>query len=180
MEAFDEQFPKSWAIHLDRARNLMRYARAHRGSKVESDFIVSAAYAGRALYEWLLPSGAGEAPEGAAEAFANSVRWFKLVEYIRIHDLHRGAVYFRDGMMRMSGPFALKARGKNAVVGIRAGTFETFGTENSSVKMNRPLMISGFSITDPESEKMVDVRQALAEHISDARAFFHTGKHLGA
>jgi hypothetical protein len=178
MDAIDEQFPKSWAIHLDRTRNLLRYARAHRGSKVESDFVVSAAYACRALYEWLLTEEGNESAEGAAEEFARSIRWFKLVEYLRIHDFHRGAVFFRDGSMQMSGPFTFKARGKNAFVGMKFGGFEKIGTGNSTIKMNRPLMISGFSITDPDSEKIVDVRQALTEYVSDARSFFHVGKYL--
>jgi len=99
------------AEHIVRARFFLEQSRFQSDAEKRSRFIMASVYPARAVVEVVidhLKRGMikGDFREFLSEA-AETVRYFKAIEYLRDHDFHRRAVQFVPGRQAMFGPIRL-------------------------------------------------------------------------
>jgi hypothetical protein len=94
-----------------------------------------------------------------------------MIEYLRDHDFHRRPVVFAEGVMAVHGPIRLQVTQAGSIARMSVspdGEKIEQKFRNAAIKQDRPLTVSGFAVSDPDTEEMVDIRQALNEYLADA------------
>jgi len=165
--------------HLARARFFLEQSRLQSDAEKRSRFIVASIYPARAVIEVVidhLKRGMikGDFREFLREA-AETVRYFKVIEYLRDHDFHRRAVQFVPGLQAMYGPIRLNTGkspgGGAAFAGIGlGGRMEESTTKSGYVRQDRPLQIRGFEI-DVEEEGWVSIDLVLDTYLGEVETF---------
>jgi len=161
--------------HLARARVFAELARSHQGREEESDLLIAAVYAARAFYEnFYHEAKTGKikiTTEALQSLFVERVRHFKLIEYVRRQDFHRRPVSFREGVVAYHGQAVAKVTQAGSIAAMKVtadGKKLKLLKRNASIKEDHPIHVSGFTVSDPDTDTMVDIRQAVANYLEDA------------
>jgi len=139
---------------------------------------MASVYPARAVIEMVVDNLKKRRPEGAYEDFlkeaAETVPYFKTIEYLRAHDFHRRAVLFVPGRQVMYGPIQLttgnSSRGAAAFGGRPGERMEPSTAKSGRVRQNRPIQIKGFEI-DVEGEGWVPIDRVLDVYLNDVETF---------
>ncbi|MDX2081106.1 MAG: hypothetical protein SFU53_10005 [Terrimicrobiaceae bacterium] len=100
------------------------------------------------------------------------VRHFKSIEYLRLHDFHRGLVVYAPGASYGIGPFELspgpqKKGTAEAIFGPEG--VELIASHGGKAKADRPITISERSVLSSSSDQLIPVTELLENYISDMR-----------
>jgi integrase len=97
--------------HLARARFFLEQAKAQKDPQKASWFVMASVYSARAVIELMVDyfktKKLKEEFKDFLSAAAESVLYFKIIEYLRDHDFHRRAVRFIPGAEVLYGPIRL-------------------------------------------------------------------------
>ena len=161
-------------VHLARARWFLNNAGAAAAPDIFSAFISSSVYSARAAVECFLHwqkvglvDGSFDEVKGEFEA---RIRHFQTIEYLRLHDFHRGRVEYAPGLHYSIGPFSLKGGPQpnthSAVVFGPEGV-KIESRNGAKTKADRPISISGVSAYSSSSDKMLPIVVILNEYLTD-------------
>jgi len=101
------------------------------------------------------------------------LRWYNLIEKIRIHDFHRFGLIPPNPNMNgffLGGPIKLHARKGKAVYSIPSTGPQKECTGNSCIKEDRPLISKDGHFCDDETNKYVTMEQILKDFLCDVPA----------
>jgi hypothetical protein len=167
------------AEHLARARFFLEQSRLQSDAEKRSRFIMASVYPARAVIEVVidhLKQGMikGDFREFLSEA-AETVRYFKVIEYLRDHDFHRRALQFVPGRQAMYGPIQLSTGNSPSGGAAFSGTglggrMEESTTKSGYVRQDRPLQIRDFEI-DVEEEGWVPIDLVLDTYLGEVETF---------
>lgn len=99
------------------------------------------------------------------------LRWYSLIERIRIHDFHRVGIVPSDPRLTTTtlvGPVKLKARKGAAVYQVRREGPKKLTTGYSKIEEQRPLLIQGDRFFDDDAQKYVALSDILCDFLADA------------
>jgi hypothetical protein len=111
---------------------------------------------------------------------SEKVRYLYLIDSLRSRDFHRGAITFREGQFKSSGPITLSVREAGESVAVfpdATGRSTIYRTKNGKeiaqpVHKDTILEIHGFNVLEPLSGKWMPILQVLAEHGTDLQKLF--------
>ena len=101
------------------------------------------------------------------------LRWYNLIERIRIHDFHRFGLIPPDSNTKrfsLGGPIKPHARKGKAVYSISSTGPQKECTGNSCIKEERPLISNDGRFYDDETNKWVTIKQILKDFLCDIPA----------
>jgi hypothetical protein len=104
------------------------------------------------------------------KTLSEKLRWYNLIERIRIHDFHRFGLIPPNPNMNVlfqGGPIKLHAREGKAVYSIRSAGLKKTVTGDSSIKEQRPLISSDGRFHDDETNKYVTIEHILRDFLCD-------------
>ncbi len=166
--------------HSERATMLARFADAATNSADTYRLLLTAIYSVRAVVEIMAEAARmqelarfkNQNPDISGVALktylAGKLPYYQLVERIRIHDFHRFGILPPDPAFEMvfaGGPIKATARRGSASVVLQGGGFQVTTTGNSSVDLQRPLVIQDGLFLDDDSQQLVDLRTVVASNI---------------
>lgn len=99
------------------------------------------------------------------------LRWYSLIERIRIHDFHRVGIVPSNPKLATTtlvGPVKIKACKGAAVYQVRSGGPKKLTTGNSKIEEQRPLLIQGNRFFDDDARKYVALSEILSDFLTDA------------
>ena len=107
-----------------------------------------------------------------------SIRHFELLDVVRVHDFHRGAVGFSAGASFINGPIVGKRSSKPGTtvsieLHLSTGAIQMEG-QNASMRANRLLHARGFEVLDPSTDTFVRIHSAIRAYISDLPQFIES------
>lgn len=176
---WEEYSKDSIDVHFDRAKFFFACALNAKSEKEAENCFVACIYFCRAPFEILVTRAKNkqidiECDKLFSEAEGN-IRHFKIIEAARVQDFHRTAIRFKTGTMMMGGPITIKS---GAQTGGGASFSVTADGErikeiqgNSSVKLNRPIQIHGFSIYSEVLKKLIPIQNIIDEYLIDIQNF---------
>jgi hypothetical protein len=168
--------------HLARARFFLEQAKAQNDPQKASWFVMASVYSARAVIALMVDYFKTKKLKGEFKDFlsaaAESVPYFKIIEYLRDHDFHRRAVRFIPGAEVLYGPIRLgtgnSPRAIAAVTGSGVeGRMEEQTAKTGFIKQDRPLQIRGFEI-DVEDEGWVRIDRVLDTYLREVETFIET------
>jgi hypothetical protein len=168
--------------HLARARFFLEQSRLQDDAEKRNRYIMACVYPARAVIEVIIRRLKSRMLKGDFNDFlteaAPAVRYFKIIEYLRLHDFHRRVVQFVPGRQVMYGPITFgtgnSPQGAAAMSGTGpGGLMEESTAKTGYVKQDRPLQIRGFVI-HVEGEGWVPMDQVLGTYLSDVETFMGT------
>ena len=113
------------------------------------------------------------------------IRHFELLDIVRVHDFHRGAVGLSNSAEFLDGPVHGKTgTGSNSIVGLKqdatTGRINNITERNASIKASRMLHAKGFTILDPAINEFVSLHSAIEEYITDFMPFIDSHFPVGS
>ena len=104
------------------------------------------------------------------------IRHFELLEIVRVHDFHRGAVGLSNSSEFVTGPIRGRSGSKPGsavaiVMDPSSGRVAEAAGRNASMSADRMLHAKGFSVLDPAIDAFVPLPIAIEEYIADLRPF---------
>ncbi|MDI6450190.1 hypothetical protein [Anaerobaca lacustris] len=110
------------------------------------------------------------------------IRWYDLIERIRIHDFHRVGIVPPDPQLKtmtLAGPVKLRARKEVAVYQVPSEGPRKLTTGNSSIKEQRPLLAVDGRFFDENTRQYVPLSQILSDFLTDgSEVITHFEKNL--
>jgi hypothetical protein len=169
--------PNDIATHLDRAELFLAQAARTQIPEKHCAMLLAAVYSAAAFaenfYEQVKDGRRKFSGEDTRAALMGAIPYFRLVEYIRSHDFHRRPFQLAPDVQAWHGHFRLKAaRGGTITVMVGAdGIAKPLTKGNASVKQNRPIYTNGYLVSDPDTDQMLLLADALRAYVAGARAF---------
>jgi hypothetical protein len=184
-EAFSRGGPRTRGIreHLERARFLLSLSEKEESSTSKYHLMLASMYSCRAICELMLEAAEKQEVKSLNANNSTSSRnalealilpklpYYSLIERIRIHDFHRFGLVapnpeFIETMY--GGPIKLTAqRGMASIAIPPSGPVVTL-TGGSSIKMQRPLLVSDGKFFDDDSSTYVDLGEILNAFLAKA------------
>jgi hypothetical protein len=167
--------PRSAAlIHIERSKWFVAQAKQLSIPNAFSALISSAVYSSRAAIECFLYWQKFGLVDGEFDVIKSemesAIRHFKTVEYLRVHDFHRGAVIYVPGSSYNIGPFELnrgkQPKGHSAVVFGPDG-IEQEAAHGGRTKADRPITIIENQVYSYSADSMIPVCLLLEEYLED-------------
>ena len=170
---------ESVADHFARARFFLAEAKSAGEEKFANWCLLAAVYSAvatfeivRTRYEEVLRKDAAVLIEDATA----KIRHFELLDIVRVHDFHRGALGFSNSAEFVVGPIRGKSGSKpGSAVAITLDPVtqrvKEVAGRNASMKGDRMLHAIGFTVLDPATDAFVPLHAAIEEYIEDLRAF---------
>ena len=167
--------------HLARVEFFLNNSETSIDEKLVNWFVLGAVYSAVSAFE-IARTRFEEHNLGEVAAFITSakleVRHFELLDVVRVHDFHRGAVGFSAGVMSVSGPFLGKKSSRpestvSMLMHMGGGGIEVEG-HNASVSSSRILHARGFEVLDPATKSFVDIRVAVKGFAADLPRFIES------
>lgn len=164
------------AEHLHRAGFFLRTAETIDPPQVFSALIAAAVYASRAAAEVFFHAaklGITEwTPDEFKECMETEVRHFKTIEYLRLHDFHRGLIIYSPGASYGIGPFELKPgpqRNTSVEAIFGPNGVELNAKNGAKAKADRPVTVYERNVLSSSSGELVPVVTAIQNYIEDMR-----------
>jgi hypothetical protein len=132
---------------------------------------VASIYFARGIIEIILEAADKKSREQLEETLSKKLRWYNLIEKIRIHDFHRLGLIPPNPNRKVlfqGGPIKLHARKGRAAYSIQPTGPKIEVTGNSDIKENRPLINDDGRFYDDETKKCVSIEQILKDFLHDA------------
>ena len=174
--------------HLARARFFLEDAIQTPDEKFANWCLLAAVYSAVASFEITRTRYEENLQKDYALLLADArtkIRHFELLDIVRVHDFHRGAVGLSNSVESVSGPICGKTgSGANSTVGIRqdqnTGRITKIAERNASINTNRMLHAKGFTILDPAINEFVSLHSAIEEYIADLMPFIDSHFPVGS
>ncbi len=169
--------------HYDRIQTFLDLERKSKEPTVIFRLQVACIYFARGIIELMIDAYKKGcltiSREQLDEILKKELRWFMLIEKIRIHDFHRfGLIPPNPKTKRLflGGPIELKASQGKAVYSIQPTGIKKEETGNSKIKEKRPLICDDGRFYDDETNKYVTMEQILKDFMCDVPAIINNFK----
>ena len=182
-EEIVRQFKPSFDIvdHVARAEFFLNCARNAQDLNVLNWCTMAAISSCRAVPEIIMDRIKKGAIDGSLEEFGgkmvDSIRHYKIIEYLRIHDFHRGAIRFDPRTMGVVGNIKVssgdQAHGLAAAIINPCGGIEASRKRNGRVSFDRPVQIRGFEVYDENVGEFIAVDCILQNYLADLKGVLH-------
>ena len=167
--------------HLSRVEFFLKNSERSSDEKFVNWLVLAAVYSAVAAFEIARTRFEEQGP-GDTATFIKlaklTVRHLELLDIVRIHDFHRGAVGFSAGVISTGGPFVGKKSSRPGstmamTLNMSEGGMEVDG-HNASVSSSRILHARGFEVLDPATESFVEIRAAVRSFALDLPLFIES------
>ena len=160
--------------HYDRIRTFLELADDSKDPTVSFRLQITCIYFARAIIELIFEAADKEQLSSSREQLKKTLpeklRWYNLIERIRIHDFHRfGIVPPSPGMkvLFQGGPLKLKAKNGAAAYSIPPSGPKIETTGGSSVRQERPLINADGRFFDEDTKTLVRLDELLKDFLLD-------------
>ncbi len=160
--------------HQERIRTFLRLARESKDSIICFRLHIACIYFARAIIELIFEAADKKqislSREQLKKTLPDKLRWFNLIEKIRIHDFHRFGIVPPNPNVKMlfvGGPVKLKAKNGALVYSITPSGPKIKTTGNSIINEQRPLISDDGSFFDENTQKYVTLDNLLKDFLID-------------
>ncbi|MCP4640548.1 MAG: hypothetical protein GY851_08950 [bacterium] len=160
--------------HHERIQTFLDLARETKDQVIEFRLHMACVYSARAIVELILEAAhkgrINASREDLKVSLLDRLRWFNLIERIRIHDFHRFGVRPPHPEMHgffLGGPLTLTARSGTALYRFSADKPETETTGGSSIAGQRPLVSSDGRFFDEDTSTFVGLKRIIEDFLLD-------------
>jgi hypothetical protein len=160
--------------HHGRIQTFLRLARDSEDPTVMFRLHIACIYFARGIIELIFEAADKKqiptSREKLKKTLTEKLRWYNLIERIRIHDFHRFGIVLPNPDIKtlfQGGPIKLKAKNGCAAYSILPAGPNIETTGDSSVIMQRPLISNDGRFFDEETKKCVTLEQILEDFLLD-------------
>ena len=160
--------------HHERIQTFLELARTLKDPAVSFRLHVACIYFARAIIELIFEAADKKqislSREQLKKTLPDKLRWYNLMERIRIHDFHRFGIVPPNSDVKIffqGGPVKLKAKNGTSTYSILPTGPKIETTGNSSVKEQRPLISDDGRFFDEDTKKSVTLENLLNDFLLD-------------
>lgn len=160
--------------HYERIQIFLGLARNIEDSAVVFRLHIACIYFARGIVELMFEAAdkkqLSTLREQLKKSLPGKLRWYDLIEKIRIHDFHRFGISPPNPDLKVffqGGPIKLKAKNGTAVYSILPTGPQIETTGDSSVIEQRPLLFNDGRFFDEETKTFVTLEQILKDFLFD-------------
>ncbi|MBC8382895.1 MAG: hypothetical protein H8E22_03640 [Candidatus Cloacimonetes bacterium] len=160
--------------HHKRIQTFLELARDSKDPNTIFRLHIACIYFARGIIELIFEAADKEqissSREQLKETLPAKLRWYNLIERIRIHDFHRFGIIPPNPDVKIffqGGPIKLKAKNGTAAYSIMPKGPKIETTGDSSVKQQRPLITDDGRFFDEDTETIVTLENILKDFLLD-------------
>jgi len=160
--------------HYERIRTFLELADNSKDPTVSFRLHIACIYFARAIIELIFEAADKEQISSSCEqlkkTLSEKLRWYNLIERIRIHDFHRFGIVPTNPDMKVlfqGGPIKLKAKNGTATYCIPPSGPKIKTTGGSSVKEERVLINNDSRFFDEDTKTLVSLDNLLKDFFLD-------------
>jgi len=160
--------------HHERIQTFIELAHSSKDSTIRFRLHIACIYFARGIIELVLEAADKKqipsSREQLKKTLPDKLRWYNLIERIRIHDFHRFGIVPPNPNIKIlfqGGPIKLKAKNGVAMYSIPPSGPKIETTGDSSVKEQRPLISNDGRFFDQDTETLVTLEKILEDFLLD-------------